>query len=292
MANIPSLKDHWLDSCKEFESMTLQKKPVESVKKCWLRSNKTLTVTLAEFDTARVSMERDLTDFSNGKVSRKKLAEDLNKLAKRNASLKKMAKAHVEGLEDDIMSELLRVSKTDASGKSVYEKGLKFLKKEIDALLQVADANYASAAYSFAHLGEQIDALQRSAVLFEKQMTANIAKGAAVAAKLKAAAMAAKTPKDIAAVVTAYNSQIVQNAGRDINVLTVGLQKYCKKVNAPSQIADPVDAFYNFTKPWNEPATHKLTDNATAAQVLGKLKEFTEMLKKAAVFAPRVLHNI
>lgn len=293
MANISDdLSKYWRESCAEFESMTLKKKPVETIKKCWLRSNKTLAVTLAEFDAAHKQARADKTAFDNGKCNRKTLDSDLEKLTKKTESVKKMAKSQLAEVEEDIGAEIIRAKKPNEDEKTVYQRGLKYLKTTIDVIVKSAESVLQDITYSVNHAGQIMNDYVRAAELFEKQMIANIAKGRAATAKLKTAAAAAKTPEDLAKVIATYNASIIQNAGRDVNVITVGILQYCKRTPAVARFLDPIQAFYNFTKPWNEPNTHKLPATATKEDVITKIKEFNEMLKKAEIFAPRVMKDL
>jgi hypothetical protein len=286
MANITSLEQYWQENCAEFETLTLKKKPVETIKKCWFRSNKTLTVTLREYDQALGAFNNGCQDLPNGKISLKQFQTLFQALEKKNASIKKMAPGYLSEIEDEI-----HARGVDAPTKDLYGRALKALRKNLEALLKVADAKVSESRYTLDNSGQIMNAYERAAALFASQMTASIAKGRAVTAKLKAAAAKASAPAEVQKLVTAYNAAIVQNAGRDINVLVVGIRDYCRKTPSAERFLPPVQTFYDFTKPWNEPNTHKLPGTASKDDVLAKLKLFNDMMKRAEIFAPRVMND-
>ncbi|AWI10024.1 hypothetical protein CKA38_12865 [Ereboglobus luteus] len=73
-------------------------KPVEAVKKCWFRSNKTLSVTLQEFDQAYINcFKYGVDSIEDAKI--KKREEDTALLKKRCASIAKMAKLYFKDIE-------------------------------------------------------------------------------------------------------------------------------------------------------------------------------------------------
>ena len=293
MPNIASLAAAWSSSSQEYQAMTGKAAPVEAIKKCWFRSNKTLTLTFQEYDDA-------LEKFEKGRGSPrtpvKVLTADLQTLKKKLDSIKKMAPAHIAELEEEYGEALVnKKNPLPEDDKKLLTRAIKFLKRELESLVSVAESKFASAAYDLQKRGTQTDLLARAAALFEKQMTANIAKGYAMVAKLKTAGSAAAKspdPAKLAAVVQFYNQTgvgIVQGAGRDINVLTVGLKKFCEK-SAPQHLPS-VQAFFDFTAPWNSPTAHVLPETATLKQLLEKLSEFTAMLKKAEIFTSRVMKD-
>lgn len=291
MANIKSLAAAWKDSCSEYQGMVGKAAPVEAVKKCWLRSNKTLTVTLQEFDAAYDKFDNDQRSL---KTPVKTLQTEFQAVKKKHESVKKMAPAHLAELEEEyIEAHAGKKNTVSDSDQKIHTKAVKFLKEQLKALLAVAENRVSECAYILEKRGTQIDGYAQAATLFEKRMTANIGKGKAVLAKLKAAAAAAsKTPAALPKVVKAFNESVIQAAGRDINVIIVGLLKYCEKTNQPDKYRAPVQAFYDFTKPWNDPNTHRLPADATAKDLQSKLKEFADMLKKAEIFTPRVMKDI
>ena len=289
MPNIASFANAWKSGCAEYQAMTGKAAPIEAVKKCWLRSNKTLSLAFEELDAAFQKFERE---HLSSRIPAKVLAANIQAVKKKLESVKKLAPAHLFELEEEY-AEALAGKKTQVSGadRKLHTQAVKFLKRELQSLLAVAESKCANVALYAAKHGAAVEGLARAALLFEKQMVANIAKGYAIAARLKAAATAARTPAQFAKVVDAYNSGIVQNAGRDINVLTVGLMKHCQKEPSAQRHLAPVQAFYEFTKPWNNPDTHKLPATAAPAQLLAKLKEFAAMLKKSEIFPPRVMKD-
>lgn len=280
-------KKHWENACSEFEALTLKKKPNEEVKKCWLRSNKTLTVTLADFDKANAEFESEKTRLGNRPNESPKNAEGkVKRMEERLASIKKMARSHLIELEDLAHS-------NDAATDNIYRNGLKYLKKEIDYLIKAAADVIDTAQVALKHIGDDITAFGNAGAAFEgfeKKLMALAAQSKAALAKLKtiiATAEKSKSPEDLKKVVTAYNN-IIANAARSIRMTTKSALAYAQKSPLTKKFEPGLANLDQKALFWNNTA-REFGDNAKIADIQDAAKEFKKFLEFLELAAPRVL---
>jgi hypothetical protein len=273
-----SLKAEWLESQKEYEKITGKAKPAEKVKKCWLRSNKTITVTFGDFDEAYKAFEDN-----NGKISSAKKA--LLLLQKRFESIGKMDKEHISALEVAIY--------TDAKDDPVYTKALLFLKKELKALVKTADAQVSSAQIHIDSLEKGENTIHTAIRNFEKDLLASVAQSKAICEKIGAIAKAAAgTPAKFPAVIAAYNENILKKAGPSITVLAFQIQKYLKdheEEKGDLVSDDAINSLFDRSKKWGTSNAKKLPPDASPEDLSAALAEYAEFLRYAKLCAGEFL---
>jgi hypothetical protein len=162
--------------------------------------------------------------------------------------------------------------------KSLWQRGLKYLKKELESLDSVIAKHAASVAQELDSSKSTLSTEQRGVELWSESMTTALKKGLAAAAKLKllaaaAKAAAAKDPTAIGKLVQAYNDALPGAAGRDIVMQLVNGAKVQGLTCTPDKAKQQMD-------PWNTKNTHKLLPTASADDVMAKVKLFNGDVKE------------
>jgi hypothetical protein len=160
----------------------------------------------------------------------------------------------------------------DPKTKSVYERGLKFLKKELDAIEATMTADIKALVQKFDAASASLSIKEKQLANWEQNINGAIARAIAGAAKVKTN----PTP-------AAYNA-LFPTAARDITMQLVNAR------SISGLKADP-DTFYAKLAPWaNQNGTAPpvvLPNTATPQQVTQFISAFVAEVKKVAVLAAK-----
>lgn len=256
-----TLFEMWDDAKDTFETATGKKKPKDS--KGVLNafgSHTGLSGALEKFDKAEAAATKTNSDTDSDCKKGLKLAAEMEaQLAafrKASASYAQVLNKAIDAAMDD---------RTEVDAKTVHEKALKFLQKQLAAVEATGASRAASSRQRFDAAEKNLGVKQKMLLGWQKNMTAVVARAAADVAKVKA------NPS-----VATYNS-IFPKAARDVTMQLV----FAKDI--PGLQIDPA-VLLKTMNPWasqggNPPAT--LPDTATPEQVKGFLSAFSAELKKA-----------
>lgn len=247
----------WLTAKKEFENITKKKKPKDS--KGLLNafgSHTGLSGSLAKSEAAYQLCKRTVFDDVKGG---QKAAKAFGSAFK---NYQKAKKSYMKVLEKAIYDEFRKTREADF--KSTYERALKFLKKELNALESTMDAAVASYVQKFDQASQNLSIQEKSLKNWEKNMKGALMRAAAAAQKVKIN----PTP-DV------YNS-VFPDAARDITMQLV----HARNIDSVKQ--DP-DIFNKRLAPWASrggglPAT--VPGDYTPQQVTKLIKDFTKEIKQ------------
>jgi hypothetical protein len=247
----------WEDAKKEFETITKQKKPKESKKlKNAFGSHTGLSGSLTKCEKKYVECNSIVdTDVKKGGKAAKSFAGALKDFSKAKTTYMKV-------LEDAIYKEL--VDRPEKDVKSVYERALKYLKKELAALEATISASVDANIQKFDSAAQDLSVKEKMLKNWQKNIKGALARAAAGAAKVKAK----PTPET-------YN-ELFPTAARDITMQLVFAR------DIPDLKADP-DTFKAKLDPWANQSTTglpvKVPAEYTDKEILALLKSFTKELK-------------
>lgn len=258
--------DRWTKAKAEFGNQTHKKKPREKLWKLAI-SHTGLTSALAAVDKAR-----EACDKANNDVYHKRMTLDAGKkvqadYAKKQAALVKVVADYQKVLATEINKELGK----HPDDKTVWEKGLKYLSKELKAICDISAQNVASSALNYNEMTRDKGVADKQLMTWEQNMQAAISKARSAIAKCKMMAMGAKT-QGAAKAVQEYNASIPGGTGRDICMQLV----FARKLESLRAGPDPA---WKVMEAWNTKNTHTLREGASAEDVLAKVKIFSDAVK-------------
>lgn len=256
MAHTP-YDQRWDKVKKEFEAMTGKHKPKESKGIFNAFGSYTgLSKSLRSCETAY-----DLCDTTNGDDS-KAGASAVKSYAGALKDFSKAKKSYVAVLEKAIYDEFVKREEKDA--KSAYERALKFMMKELDALEATISASVAMYTTKFDKASKDQSTAEKMLKNWEKNINGALARAAAGVAKVKAK----PTPET-------YN-ELFPTLARDITMQLV----FARKIDDLK--AEP-DFFKKKLDPWaNQSGTGlpvKVPGDYTAKQIIDLIKEFSSVCK-------------
>lgn len=254
----------WLAAKKSFETITGTKKPKETAGIVAAFTNHTgLSGSLKEVKAAydKVFLISDL-EVKDGLKAMKEF-----KSAEKSFNGAK--KTYLTILDKEI-KDVIR-NKPDPNIKSTYEKALKFLRKELDALESTTAAQIASFEQKFDVASKNLSQAQKQLNNWSVNVNAACKRGIAAAAKIKAD----PTP-------ATWNASF-PTAARDITMQLVHARKLSDLAADPDTLAAPLLGYAN--QGGGLPATVPLTH--TAKEILPLLKTYINAVKKVVELAAR-----
>lgn len=260
----------WEASKTMFFDMTQKKKPKENLGKFLKTSHTGLSKSLEEYDKAAAAYDIAKTDLNNKKITLEAALKVLKTLNDKHAAYKKAMTTYIQTLN----AEILKETQKEADVKSVWERGLKFLKKELEMFDANMDQYCAQAEQNIDDKRKVLSMEDKQVDIWQSNMQAALKKGLAAVAKIKALAAAAKTPELVTKVIAEYNNSIPGKSGRDICMQLVIAERVNGLRGTPDKIKQQM-------LPWNTANTHKLLGTATAANIVDKVKLFSTDVKAA-----------
>lgn len=252
------LAEMWDKAKKTFEQMTGKKKPKESKGIFNAFGSYTgLSGSLAKFDKAET--EANKTKESDIKAGNKLVDEMETQLA----SFHKASSSYQAVLGKAIAGEIDK--RTESDIKTTYERALKYLGKELDAIEDTGASRVKASRQRFDEAEQDLSVKQKMLLNWQKNMKAALARAAAAAAKVKA------SPN-----VATYNS-IFPKAARDVTMQLVFAKELDGFLVDPSTILKTLG-------PWGQQGGHPpatLPEDATQRDVIQNLAGFVKELKKA-----------
>lgn len=256
MAHTPYDKQ-WDEVKKEFEAITGKHKPKESKGIFNAFGKHTgLSGSLKSCEAAYQLCDRTSSeDAKAGQAAVKNYAAALKDFSKAK-------KSYVAVLEKAIYDEFVKREEKDA--KSAYERALKFLVKELDALESSIDASVGMYVTKFDKAVKDLSTADKMLKNWEKNINGALARAAAGVAKVKTK----PTPET-------YN-ELFPTLARDITMQLV----FARKID--NLKAEP-DFFKKKLDPWaNQSGTGlpvKVPTDYTAKQIIDLIKEFSSVCK-------------
>jgi hypothetical protein len=266
-----ALAKRWAAAKKSFEAMTHQKKPKEKLAGFFKSSHTGLSGSIDGYDKAFDAAEKAKTDLFNKKITLEAALKALNAAKAKEAAFVTAKGTYLKTLATEIKKE----TDKEADVKSVWERGLKFLQKELESYEAIMDQACAQVALSLDDSKKDLDTAGKQVALWKQNMVSAIKKGQAAAAKFKtlAASLAKAPPDKVKAAVKEYNTGIPGGAGRDICMQLVIAERVDGLRGQPDKIKQQMIV-------WNTPNTHKLDENtATADDLMTKVKAFSVDVK-------------
>lgn len=264
MAHTP-FDQEWTSAKAEFEKITGVKKPKES--KGILNAFGSHTGLSGALKKCEAGYQLCNNTVDTKVAEGKKAAKAFAATAK---AFKAAEKSYLAVLKKAVDDEFAK--RPDPKTKSTYERGLKFLQKELDALDKTIEASVASNIQKFDKAAQSLSVKEKMLQNWNKNIAGALARAAAQAAKVKAN----PTP-------TAYNA-LFPTAARDITMQLVFAR------DIPGLKGDP-DIFLKKLAPWaNQNSTGvpvKVPDDYTPKQITDLIAQFTAEVKKVAVLAAR-----
>jgi hypothetical protein len=260
----------WSKAKTQFEETTLKKKPREKVMKLFKTSHTGLSKSLENCDKTADAFANVYNEIYHERATAKDLQKAFAKFEKAHADYKKAAGDYSKVLRSEVGKERM----TNTEEKSVYDRGLKFLEKELAAIEAVIAQKVAAEKLKLDSETEKFNTQQQQVRLWNENMEGAIRKALAAAAKVKMMASAAKTPKTLADALKEYAGQLPGERGRDVVMQLVNARNVTGLRSSP-------DAAYQRMVKWNTKNTQALDGTATAANILAKIKTFTEDVKYA-----------
>lgn len=181
----------WENAASAFTAATGKSKPDEAIQKCWLRSNKNLSVAIKEFEKAY--------DAAGKKLTKSTVAL----LEKKMVSLEKYSQQHQKELS----------VKTVETEDKVLARALKTLNKELGAIMLMAQSDL-DQIKTDQEMGQATleNASARIYKTFQTTYSAALGKALAVHSNLKTLAeKARKDPSLMPRVIPVYNDAIKDN---------------------------------------------------------------------------------
>lgn len=179
----------WEKASAKYEAMTGKAKPQESVKKCWLRSNKTLSVTFKELDAEANAMAQLIK-----KGRAKDVAKGRDKLLKRLQSVNKMRTQHINELKN------AADPKADKADLKIQQSALAYLSDKLDAIYSRAELEVAELDDATKAGGKETKGIVDRYLKAHKELEILLADASAYFSKLKT--LAAKNEKKPDAAIT------------------------------------------------------------------------------------------
>ncbi len=266
----PSLDARWKSTKANFETITGQHKPKEKLAGVVKTGHTGLSKNLKAAEDAGKSVYQAVTDMKGGKIKPDKAKAKLAEYENLQKAYSKSAKAYT----DLLAAEITKEKDLAKDVKSLWERGLKMLQKELASFDSILVADIAKEKQNFAAELKDAGAEEKSVLLFKTNMKKALDNALARAAKGKAmgAAVEGKSAEIVKSLVNFYNEQIVQKAGRDVWMQLV----IAKKVTGLN--ATP-DAGLASIGTWGDQKTHKLPGTASAADIRGKVAAFSTAVK-------------
>lgn len=188
----------WEKASSKYETLTGKAKPQESVKKCWLRSNKTLSVTFKELDAEANAMEQLI---KKGKTKDAEKAR--GKLLKRLQSVDKMRAQHIKELRGSIDT------KADKADQKIQQNAIDYLSGKLDAIYSRAELETAELVDATKAGNKEAKGIVDRYLKAHKELDVLLAESGAYFSKLKA--LAAKNEKKPDATLT---QKIIESYGK------------------------------------------------------------------------------
>jgi hypothetical protein len=213
-----------------------------------------------------------LDDIDAEKKDAKKRAALIAKAEKHAATIKKDVASYTKLLTDAITAE-----KNDNAGeKTLYAKGLKFLKTQLDALEKHYNATVAN--WKIAE-DTSMGVADKAVAMVKKSLASTVANAAAGLKKIKTS----PTPATFNEI---FNTS--DNIARKVQVQLIAAANGHKKGALPSSATKRVDprSVADDMTPWQAGGKGEaiIADTATPQQVLAKMAEFARLLKLANAY--------
>ena len=271
----------WTKAKETFKNLTKTKKPKEKVLLVFNNSHTGLSKSLKNcveiFEKLEITREQ-LRGNKIDKPTQKDALKALEAFAKAKQAFKRAM--------DDYMPLLAAAIKEqkdlEADEKSLLERGLKFLKKELESYDSAMASKYAIEEQA---IDKSLDNLttqqkQEAAVLTNLKKVIDEALAGAAKMKLVAASAVGKERKILALSTKAYNDMIPENRGRNVAMQFVIAMKMPNWEIRPDQVNAAIE-------PWKD-ATHKLDVNkATAENIMEKVSDFNKVVKACKAWLER-----
>jgi hypothetical protein len=266
----PTLESRWKTTKTNFETMTGKHKPKEKLAGVAKTGHTGLSKSLKEAEAAAKAVSIAVSDMNGQKIKPEKAKAKLVEYENCHKTFQKSSKTYLDLLASEIQKE----KDLENDAKSIWERGLKMLQKELMAYDSIFIADIAKEKQNFADDLKTKTTEEKIILLFKTNMKKALDNASAWAAKGKAlgAAIEGKDAATVKKILDSYNDQIVQKAGRD-----VGMQlELARKVNGLRATPDAAIASLGG---WGDQKTHKLPNNATPADLRAKVAEFNTAIK-------------
>jgi hypothetical protein len=264
----PTLATRWETAKTEFTAITNQDKPREKLAGAIKTTHTGLSKSLKECDTAADDAKKAQEKIGKRQTSPDKAQKKLTTYKDKHKQFQTAVRNYLTVLNGAITEE----QGLKKNQKSPWERGLKYLKKQLESLDFIIARHVASVAQDLDGTTRNLSAADKQAELWSESMNSAIKAGLAAAAKVKMLAAGAGktiTPGDV---VKAYNGALPGVAGKDI----VTELKNGAKVQG---LTPTPDQSKRRMEPWSDNTTHKLPNTASAADVMKKVKDFTGGVK-------------
>jgi len=251
----------WDNAKKTFEQMTGKKKPKESKGIFNAFGSYTgMSGALEKFDKAESGAGKTNTEKTSDLKAGNKLVDEMETQL---GNFKKASASYSSVLGKEIGKEINQ--RTEGDIKTAFERALKYLNKELDAVQETGESRVGAMRQRFNTAEKDLSVKEKMLLNWQNNVKAALARAAAAAGKVKASPT-----------VETYNS-IFPKAARDVTMQLV----FAKDLDG--FLMDPKDILQSMG-PWGrqdgkEPAT--LPEDATQKDVITNLVGFVKELKKA-----------
>jgi hypothetical protein len=254
------LSKRWSDTKTAYKATTGDKKPREG-----MFNHTGLSGSFKDFDTAEEHFLNIKIDVGNNKKPFKDLEKAFATLQSKKGGVDTAVKSYMGNLDAALKKE----ERPDE--RTVLEKGLKWLKKELVAYQAIAAQFVAGAKQELDLWGKTVSIQEKQANIWEQNMASAIKKAIAAAAKAKMMALAAKTDaKKLPVAIKEFNGTIPNGTGRDVSMQMVNA-KNVKGLTQASGAALRINT-------WKD-QSRSADATATADQLLVEIKAFTADVK-------------
>jgi hypothetical protein len=277
----PTLAQRWETAKTEFTAITGRDKPRERLALAIKTTHTGLSKSLTECDTAADKAKQAQDDLPKRQISTDNAQKRLATYKDKHKQFQTAVRNYLTVLGGAITEE----EKLKKNQKSPWERGLKYLKKQLDSLDSTIARHVASVAQELDGTTRKLSAADKQAELWSESMNSALKAGLAAAAKVKMQAAGAGRTITAGDVVKAYNAALPGYAGKDIfNELKEGA-----KVQG---LTPTPDQSKQRMLPWSDYITHQLPNTASAADVMAKVKLFTDAVKATVLWYETVKNSV
>jgi hypothetical protein len=263
----PTLATRWETAKTEFTAITNQSKPREKLAGALKTTHTGLSKSLKECDTAADDAKKAQEKLGKKQTSPDKAQKKLATYKDKHQQFQKSVRSYLTVLDGAIRTE----QGLSPNRKSPWERGLKYLKKQLDSLDSTIARHVADVAKDLDGTTRNLSAEDKQAAVWSESMNSALKAGLAAAAKVKMLAAGAGrtiTPGDV---VKAYNEALPGRAGKDIVEELKNGAKIQGLTPKPDQSKQRMDKWLGYAE--------QLPNTASAADVMAKVKVFTGDVK-------------